>query len=241
MVKNKNKKLGILGGMGPQATQYFFQRIIESTDAKCDQDHIDIMIINQASTPDRTASILSKNDKDLMSVIEKNLKLFEIYGVDNIAIPCNTTHYFYEKIQSKTKIPIINMVEETVKSILETKGVKKIGILATDGTIFTKIYEKECVKRDAEAVFPSEANQKKIMEIIYKEIKSGEKGDFNKFMEVVKELRDKGCEVIVLACTELSYLNKNYKLPEYCLDALEVLVRRSIELSGKKIKTSSYS
>jgi len=232
----ENKKLGILGGMGPQATQYFFQRIVDLTDAERDQDHIDIMIINQATTPDRTATILSKDDKEFLSIIGDDLKMFEAWGVDNIVIPCNTTHYFFDKVQAKTKIPIINMVAETVKGILNNKAIKKIGILATDGTIQTKIYEKECIKHGAQAVVPSGANQKKIMDIIYNEIKRGEKGDFNKFMEVVKELKEKGCDVIILACTELSYLNKNYKLPEYCVDALEVLAKKSIELSGKKVK-----
>ena len=229
----ENKKLGILGGMGPQATQYFFQRIVERTDAKRDQDHIDILIVNQASIPSRTATILSGNDKDFLSVVEKSLKIFETWGADNIAMSCNTIHYFYKKIQAKTKIPIINMVEETVKSILEKSGIKKIGILATDGTIKTKIYENEFTKAGVKAIIPSKAGQKKIMEIICEEIKSGEKGDFNKFMEVVEELRGQGCDAIILACTELSYLNKNYKVPEYCVDALEILVKKSIELSGK--------
>lgn len=236
----KTKKLGILGGMGPQATQYFFQKIVEHTDAKCDQEHIDIVIINQASTPDRTTAILSNDPKkksEFISSIENGLKLLEMCEVDNIAIPCNTSHYFFNEIQSKTKIPIINMISETVSSIIKNvKNTKKIGILATDGTIKTQIYTKECKKYGVEAIIPSEENQKKVMEIIYDEIKSGQKGDYNKFMEVVRELKDQGCDAIILACTELSYLKANYNIPEYCIDALEVLVRKSIELSGKKFK-----
>lgn len=240
MNKNKLKKLGILGGMGPQATQYFFQKIIENTDASRDQDHIDIVIINQASTPDRTATILSKNDKEFLSSIENSLKLLEFCNVDNIAIPCNTSHYFFDKIQSKTKIPIINMVEETIKYIAKKDNIKKIGILATDGTILTKIYDRECKKHGMEPVIPSEKNQKKIMGIIYNEIKNGKKGDYDKFMEVVSELNEKGCNFIILACTELSYLKASYNLPEYCIDALEILVDRSIKLSGKKVKNNTF-
>jgi aspartate racemase len=233
---NNNKKLGIIGGMGPQATQYFYKKIIDNTLAKNDQEHIDMMIINHATIPDRTATILSGNYDDFLKAIGDDIKMLEIYGACHIAIPCNTTHYFYKEIQSKTKIPIINMIEETLTSILNNKDTKKIGILATDGTIQTKIYENECIKRGVEAVIPSPQSQKKIMSIIYDEIKSGDKGDINKFMEVVNELREKGCDAIILACTELSYLNENYDIPSYCVDALDVLVKKSIELSGKKIK-----
>lgn len=239
MDTNKTKKLGVLGGMGPQATQYFFQKIIETTDANKDQEHVDMVIINQASTPDRTSVILS-NDKKLedefLSSIEKSIKLLEKCDVDNIAIPCNTTHYFFDKIQARTNTPIINMVSETVKSVLQSGNARRIGILATDGTIFTKIYENECEKQGVVGVIPSEEGQKKIMSIIYDEIKSGQKGDLNKFMEVVLELKTKGCDAVILACTELSYLKANYELPEYCVDALEVLVKKSIELSGKKVR-----
>ncbi len=231
-----NKKIGVLGGMGSQATQYFFKKIIENTDADRDQDYPDMIIINQASLPDRTAIIQSGETEEFISMIERNLKILEFAQVDHIAITCNTSHFFFNKIQSKTKLPIINMVEETVKSIINNAIVKKIGILATDGTILTKIYENECIKNNIEAIIPSTESQKKIMNIIYKEIKAGEKGNFDSFMEVVEELRDKECDAIILACTELSYLKENHKMPEYCVDALDVLVRKTIELSGKKLK-----
>lgn len=235
----KNKKLGVLGGMGSQATQYFFQKIIDNTDAKCDQDYVEMVILNQASTPDRTEAILTQNDSALLISFREGVKFLEKCEVDNIAIPCNTTHYFFDQIQAFTKIPIINMVEEAVKNVLKNKKIKKIGILATDGTIQTKIYEKECKKQGAEVVLPSEKSQMKIMEIIYDEIKKGKKGDYNKFMEVVFELKGKGCDAIILACTELSYLKANYDIPEYCIDALEILATKSINLSGKKLKTLS--
>mgnify|MGYP001558990012 CR=1 FL=1 len=235
---NKSKKLGILGGMGSQATQYFFKKVIEKTDAKKDQDHINMIILNHASIPDRTEAILSGNHEEFLSLISEDMKIFEKYGAEHVAIPCNTSHYFYKEIQAMTKIPVINMVEETIKSISQNKDriVKRVGILATDGTILTKIYEKECSKRGIEAVIPSEKSQKDIMSIIYDEIKSGKEGDCEKFMRVVEELRSKRCDVIVLACTELSYLKENNDLPEYCVDALEILAEKSVELSGKKLK-----
>ncbi len=234
------KKLGIIGGMGSQATAFFFNRIIENTEATKDQEHINMVILNHSTLPDRTKIILSGDYKTFEKAIIEDIKKLEYIGVDNIAIPCNTSHFFYDNIQNQTHIPIINMVKETVKYILENNSnIKKIGIMATDGTIYTKIYENECKLNNISAVLPSKEKQKIVMSIIYDEIKNGKKGSLNKFIEVVDELRYKGCEAIILACTELSYFKEYHKIPDYCIDSMDILVLKSIELSGKHIKSNS--
>ena len=223
--------------MGPEATADFFNRIIEKTDASSDQEHIDMIILNHCSIPDRTKIIESKNYELFISQIVQDAKLLEEKGVKAIAIPCNTAHFFYNEIQSRINIPIINMVEESVKYVIQNyNGIKKVGIMATDGTIKSKIYNDECKKYGMEVVLPSEKNQKVLMGIIYNEIKKEGKGNLNAFMEVVSELKEKGCNAIIIACTELSYFKKNCDIPKYCVDAMDTLVTKSIEISGKKIR-----
>ncbi|WP_077623706.1 aspartate/glutamate racemase family protein [Sediminibacillus massiliensis] len=229
-------KLGVLGGMGPKATSVFFDKVIDCTDAHKDQEHIDMVILNHATLPDRTKAILENKGHIFLSAIEKDIKLLETAGVANIAIPCNTSHYFYDEMQKMTDINIINMVEETVKEIAKHYGEgSKVGIMATNGTISTGIYEKTCHKYNMTAYLPAEAMQSNIMNIIYHDIKgdSGENAAL-KVETIIQELVNKEkCDCIILACTELSVVALREEVSRYCVDAMRVLVNKSIELSEK--------
>src|SRR5690606_31259272 len=130
---NMGQKLGVIGGMGPKATSVFFEKIVNRTVAHKDQDHLNMVILNHATLPDRTNAILTNTGETFINAVKSDFKLLEAAGVANIAIPCNTSHYFYEELQKLTTIPIINMVEETIKEIHEKHGEgTKVGILATD-------------------------------------------------------------------------------------------------------------
>ena len=229
--------MGILGGMGPLATSFFFDRIVRHTDAERDQDHIDICILNRASMPDRTQEIEDKDEARFVGLAVDDCRKMELMGVEYIAVPCNTSHYFFEEIQSQIQAQLIHMVRETV---LEAKRqcpqIRKLGIMATNGTVMADVYGKECRAQGIEAVYPSEKMQKNVMHIIYEEVKKGKRGEADRFYRIVGELMEQGCERVVLACTELSYFKQYYELPEYIMDAMDVLVRRFIELSGKKYK-----
>ena len=231
------KKLGVIGGMGPMATQVLYKRIIEKTDASCDQEHIDMIILSHASIPDRTASIKSGDTKKLLNILTDDAKMLENNNVCAIAIPCNTSHYFIESIQKSIKVPIINMVRETIEHIKNVNpNIKKIGILATDGTNFSGIYKKECERLGIECIVPDSETQKIVMSIIYDQIKAGEKGNMEDFLKIDAFLKSMGCEAGVLACTELSCFAKNYSLDSFYVDALEILCDKSILLCGGKLK-----
>lgn len=227
------KTLGVLGGLGPQATDFFYNGIIEHTDASCDQEHIDMIILSHATTPDRTKAIMTGDDKALIQSLVKDVRMLEAAGAANIAIPCNTSHYFYEQMQQAVNIPIIHMVRESVRyARFKHKDVKKIGIMGTDGTISTGIYDQECALAGVTAVHPGPERQADVMHIIYDEIKAGERGSKHLFNGVVEELTREGCEVVILACTELSVYKRFHNVPECCLDAMDVLIRESILRSG---------
>lgn len=230
------KTLGVLGGLGPQATDYFYNGVIEHTDASCDQEHIDMIILSHATTPDRTKAIVTGDDQVLIDSLVKDVQMLEKAGAANIAIPCNTSHYFYDHMQAAVRIPIIHMVRESVRyAKRKYANVKRIGIMGTDGTISSGIYDIECEKAGVEAVHPSEERQKDVMHIIYEEIKAGERGSKHLFKRVTEELiRDKQCDVIILACTELSVYRHFHNVPECCLDAMDVLIRESILRSGAR-------
>ena len=223
------KKLGIIGGMGPLATQLLYKEITEHTKVSCDQEHIDMIILSHASMPDRTGAICSGNTEEVKRLLTADVEFLEKSGVDAIAVPCNTSHYFWQDMQNAAKIPVINMVSETVAEISK-RGGKKIGVLATDGTVFTGIYKKECEAAGVEYFAPDEEHQKLVMRIIYEQIKKGLPGSKEDFEKIDKHLKQNGCDGAILACTELSCYAKDNNTDDYYVDALDVLVKKSIEI-----------
>ena len=237
MKEDNEKLLGVMGGMGPLATQLFYRMIIDKNEAHCDQDHLNMILFNHASMPDRTKAILKNDTEELYGKLLADAKLLEKLGVDYIAIPCNTSHYFVQRIQDEIRIPIINMIEETIGEI--DKNVTKVGILATDGTIKTGLYQKECEKAGFIPVIPSEQCQKLIMKIIYDGIKDGGEIELSDFDKIDQEFRAEGCNCAIMACTELSCFKETYHIGEYYLDAMSILAKKSLEYCGKKLKVQT--
>ncbi|WP_099158936.1 aspartate/glutamate racemase family protein [Virgibacillus ndiopensis] len=233
----EKKSLGVLGGMGPMATSVFFEQVIENTVADSDQDHINMVILNHATLPDRTDVILNNTGDTFLKPIKKDIQTLENIGVANIAIPCNTSHYFYHEMQQSTDINIINMVGETIKEIARKYGENsKIGLLATKGTIESGIYHSECNKYNMEMYTPNDTIQKKVMDIIYG-IKSGIDLRADAFEAIIEDLIfNEKCDCVILACTELSTITLRKDIKKYSVDAMEVLVQRSIKLSGGTLK-----
>lgn len=231
------KKLGIIGGMGPLATQLLYKRITERTAAACDQEHIDMIILSHASMPDRTAAIRTGKTDTVRKLLEEDVKFLENSGVSSIAIPCNTSHYFWNELQEQTNVPIINMVRESVVAV-KKKNPGKIGILATDGTVFSGIYRKECENAGIECFVPDSENQKIVMKIIYEQIKKGIPGNDEDFAKINAHLISNGCDAAILACTELSCYAKQNGVSSFYTDALDILCDRAIESCGAQVKNS---
>ena len=232
------KVLGILGGLGPLATVYFADLVIRLTDAASDQDHIPMLISNNPLIPDRTGYILDNSKPNPLPPMIGDAKKLEAMGADFIAIPCNTAHYFYDEIQHSVAIPVVNMVEEAVRHTAHcVDRVKKVGVLATSGTIAVGIYERMLARFGLEYAAPAESDQTALMDIIYKQVKAGRKADTEAFFGIVSRMKDAGCDAVILACTELSVVYRDSGAPRNdTVDALEVLALKSVELCGKKVK-----
>ena len=230
------QKLGVLGGMGPQATQVFYQFVLDHTDAARDQEHLPTVILSDTGIPDRTAAILSGETEELYQRLLKDAKLLETCGCTTIAIPCNTSHYFADRLQGDVNVPIIHMIREAA-AVLAAQGKKRPGILGTDGTVRSGLYQKECTALGMEAVAPDEETQKLVMSIIYDEIKQGERGSRDKFAHIDRALRAAGCDCAILACTELSVFAANHPLPPFYLDAMMVLAEESVKRCGYPLRT----
>jgi aspartate racemase len=227
------KVMGVIGGMGPLATDLFYNMVIGKTDAKCDQDHMDMIILSHASMPDRTAAIISGDKEQVYNKLLKDAQFLENSGACCIAVPCNTSHVFLEDVQKEINIPIVHMIKEAVLDVKEKyKDIKdiKAGIMATDGTIETGMYQKFCLKNGVEPVIPSEENQKKVMKIIYEGVKKNEPVDPDDFKSVIDEFKEKGCDCVIMACTELSVYKIQQKLDDFYVDAMESLAKKAINI-----------
>ncbi|MCH5352654.1 MAG: amino acid racemase [Acutalibacter sp.] len=229
------KTLGIIGGLGPMATAYLLQLIIEMTDAKTDQEHLDVIVFDRPNVPDRTAHILDPQKPSPLPSMTATAKTLEQLGAGCLCAPCVTSHYFYRELADSVSVPFLNMVEETAKE-LKVAGKKHPGILATTGTVSTGLFQSAFEAQGLTAVLPDEQGQKLVMSLIYDDIKAGKPADPEKFREVSEALHQNGCDCIVLGCTELSLIKKAAGLgPEY-LDALEVLSKRAVEVCGAPLK-----
>ncbi|MEG0911645.1 MAG: amino acid racemase [Ruthenibacterium sp.] len=229
---NKTPKvLGILGGLGPMATVYFYEMLTRHTKAARDQDHIDVIINSRATTPDRTSYILGESSENPFDIMAADAARLVTFGADIIAIPCNTAHYFYDRLNESIEIPILNMVEETVlfaKSVCD-----KVGILATSGTIQTRTYQRVCDKYHLDYAVPNDEKQADVMHLIYEDIKQGNAPDMQKFAGVVDALKAEGCTRVILGCTELSLIKRDEKLGAFYIDSMEVLAKNAILAFGK--------
>lgn len=236
--KNSEYIMGVIGGMGSKSTSYFLDEVFAKTKAKRDQDHINLICFNHSTLPDRTELIEKNESEPLVSMLKKDIKDLTDLGVKFIAIPCNTVFHFINQLKEDNGVQIISIIDESVKFISEKfPGVRKIGILGTNGTRKSKIFNKAFEKTEIEIQYPTDEVQLKIMDIIYKQVKEdGTDGNFMQLIEIAEDLRnEQNCDIVILGCTELSYVRKGQRLPDYLIDTLDCLVRKSIILSGKEL------
>lgn len=229
---------GVIGGIGPMSTVYFYEMVTEMTEAATDQDHVNMIIFNHASIPDRTAFICGRSDESPLPDFTEDAKQLEEMGARFIVIPCNTAHYFYEGVARQVSIPVLNIVEEAVKFAgSEIPGLRKLGILATDGTIGAGVYENVCLRNGIECAVPDPDYQKRVMSLIYDVVKAGRQADADELNALINHLLDKGCDCVVLGCTELSLAGKQCGITDRrVLDSLKVLAMRTVTESGKKLR-----
>ena len=230
---NQPPLLGILGGLGPMSTVCFYEMLTARTKADSDRDHIDMIISSRATTPDRTAYILGRSDQNPLPVMIEDAKRLVNYGATLLTLPCNTAHFFYDALRAAVTVPILNIIEETVKTLSALK-VKRVGILATEGTISSGAYHKVCQSCGITAVAPSVEDQYRLNALIYETIKSGKRPRAEELERIVAPLLRSGCERLILGCTELSLIKRDCDLDEdLYLDSTEILALRTILRCGK--------
>ncbi|MGE5340295.1 MAG: aspartate/glutamate racemase family protein [Candidatus Omnitrophota bacterium] len=243
------KIIGILGGMGPEATLSLCNLIFSFTRAEKDQDHIPVMVWNNPRVPDRTEAILNQGPSPLPDIIS-GAQALEKMGADLIAMPCITAFYFYPDIVRHVSIPFVHILEETVRYVHQQVkhpmgSPQKIGVLATSGTIKSGLFHEAFHRNGIGVVAPNAPNQRLLMDAIYdnKGIKAGFKQNPRKrILAIIDELiQTDNPDAIMVGCTELSLVLDRRWVDRPLIDPLKILAAVSIQRAGYELKRSRKS
>ena len=231
----QKQTLGVIGGLGPIATAHFMELIIRMTEAHTDQEHLDMIIYNRPSIPDRTGYILDQTKPNPLPEMIRVGNALARQGAKLIAIPCMTAHYFHRDLSGYIQAPSVHAIHETCVH-LKKHGIQRVGILATDGTIRSKLFQQELQRHGIEAVIPGPEGQKCVMSVIYDDIKANRPAEMEKFRFASDDLRAKGAQAIILGCTELSLVKRDCRIGAGYLDAMEVLAQTCVLRCGGRLK-----
>lgn len=234
-----HKIIGILGGMGPEATIDLFAKIVKGTKVKKDQDHLRILIDNNPKIPDRTKAIQGRGRSPLKPLVQ-SAKGLEAAGADLLVIPCVTAHYFYEALQAEINIPILHIVEETAAYCrAHFKSVREIGLIATSGTLHTGLFQKAFGKGRIELLLPTPETQKKwVMEAIYGKEGIKAVGPSENSRRLIRKaslsLIDRGARAVIAGCTEISLVLKDGEIPVPVIDPVSILAEAAVKRARAK-------
>lgn len=203
MANTRPKVVGILGGMGPEATGDLFLKIVRTTPASCDQEHLRIIVDSIPQIPDRTAAILGQGE-DPGPILEAAARRLEAWGAELIVIPCNTAHYYHDRVTAAVRIPVLNIMDETAMAIRRNHPeVSHVGVLASTGTLNTGLYRNALARHGLTEVQPSPATQARVMEAIYG-VKAGHHdAPRSLLIDAVDDLAARGAQAVVAGCTEV--------------------------------------
>lgn len=228
------KKIGIIGGLGPSATHDLYGLIIQHTPAQKDQEHLRVIIDSHPQIPDRTAALLHNGPSPIPQLTE-SLDLLEKAGAQIIGCPCNTAHIFLRQIKEQRDFPLVDMIEETIKT-LTAKGITKAGLLSTSATAALGIYQQTGQQHGVTITTPDEEGIKKSMQAIYGEqgIKAGakyEKSAENKqlFLDSIKQFQEQGINHIIMGCTEIPLCLETTDTTAQLINPTEILAKALIK------------
>lgn len=238
---DEGNTVGVMGGLGPLATALFLQTVVERTVADSDQTHIDMIVSQHSSTPDRTAYLFDDSQPNPIPVLRHDAELLQRAGADFLVLPCNTAHAFQSDIEEAVDLDVVGILEATVSEVDRRSGGPTIvALLATDGTRRAKLYQKELEARGHGVLLPSSEDQALLMDLIYRQVKAGEADNLGVLREIIERMTDAGAQYFVLGCTELSVAGRELGLLDHSrvVDSLMSLADATVRRAGREVRIS---
>lgn len=224
-----SRRVGVLGGMGPAATVDFYGKLVEETPAGRDQDHLPVVIWADPRVPDRSESLLGTGE-DPTPWLERGIEALVEAGCDVLAVPCNTAHAFVPRLARQAGVQLVSIVEATVDTVV-AEGAVTVGLLATTGTVRSRLYADSLQQYGIEVIEPLSADQERVMAAILA-VKRGRAGRTHRraLADVCRGLADQGAELVIAACTELVLvLEPDGAVP--VVDPARLLARRVVTVA----------
>lgn len=231
-MKDAEKIVGIIGGMGPEATVDLMSRIIRNTPALDDIDHIRCIVDNNPKVPSRIKALLEGEGENPGPVMAEMARGLENWGADFLCIPCNTAHNYYDYVKSAVSIPVLNIIELTTQAAINhVQHDRRIGIMASPAVRLTKLYDNAFDAYQVTTVYPDEDSEAVLFKLI-KRIKAGHTGKTEKdiLARVADNLIAQSVNAIIIACTELGIIANNMDFAIPVIDASEVLAKHIVRL-----------
>ena len=224
-----SKVIGVLGGMGPEATVDFMAKVIELTPAEKDQDHIRMLVDHNPTVPNRQTAILD-NGEDPGPVLAEMAKRLEQAGADMLVIPCNTAYVFAESVREAVSIPLISIIDVTIDAVLQRdSSIGNVGVLATNGCLQGDVYQEALQSRSLSPVLPSDDELAELMALVNK-IKAGDKSTNvpAAMRELANALVARGAEAIVAGCTEIPLVLDESMLGVALISSTDALAEETV-------------
>jgi aspartate racemase len=233
--------VGVIGGMGPLATAHFLRRLTEVTAVETDSDHLHVIVDSDPSVPDRTNFLLGRGPDPTPALLRTALRLEQV-GAELLVMPCNTAAAFASKLRGRISTPLVDWVDVALEGAVrhwESAAHNRMtfGLLATDGTIASQVYQERAATRGASLVLPASSAQKQLMEVIYA-VKGGQ--DLDPLRTVALDIANAMCarsSLVVLGCTEVSVLLSDTAIRRQIptIDALDEVAIHVVQMAGGKL------
>jgi aspartate racemase len=211
-------RVGIIGGMGPEATLDLMRRVLAKTPAQDDQDHIHLIVESNPKIPSRIAHLIEGTGADPTPELIRIAVNLQRAGAEALAIPCNTAHAYAHSIRRAVSIPLLDMVQLSVDRIASSRRVARVGLLASSAVLATELYAKAFAGQGIAVVHPE--RQDEVMSLI-KAVKRGETGSnvHAALAQIAAELANQA-DVLLIGCSELSVISSGITAP--FVDSLDV-------------------
>lgn len=226
------KVVGVLGGMGPEATVDFMAKVIALTPGERDQDHLHMLVDHNPAVPNRQEAILGGGE-DPGPAMAAMAKRLEAAGADFLVIPCNTAYVFERSIRNVVGIPLVSIIDETIAAL--PGDCAAVGLLATDGCLRAGVYQRGLEERGLQAIEPTDADMQQLMRTVYA-IKAGDTGpDVAKSMcRLANALVEAGAGAVIAGCTEIPLVLDETMLDVPLLASTDILAARTVQLATEE-------